>query len=109
MDVNEAWEKHARTNCDPGKYDKKKVKVRCDAENCREILNSSNTVKCSSCHKNVCLRHRFKDDHQCKRQRQSFVSRPADTSNSSQIQDQLFSVGSSVGASMSKLVQSAKV
>ncbi|OQR90874.1 hypothetical protein THRCLA_09176 [Thraustotheca clavata] len=107
MDVNIVWENHARNDCKPEKYqENKKAKVRCAAETCREILTASNSVVCSTCHKKVCLRHRFETDHQCTRRAPS--SRLLSTKSTLPIQERLNSVGSSVSSSMSRLVKSAK-
>lgn len=38
---------------------------RCAAKGCREQLASHNTVHCWRCRQDVCIRHRFEDDHSC--------------------------------------------
>ena len=38
---------------------------RCVAQGCREVLLSHNTWHCQRCNQDVCLRHRFEDDHPC--------------------------------------------
>lgn len=38
---------------------------RCAAKGCREQLFSHNTVHCWQCRQDVCIRHRFEDDHPC--------------------------------------------
>lgn len=53
-------------DCDPDNYAKVHKKKRCPVEGCKEKLNSTNTFACKSCHSEVCLKHRFPTDHQCK-------------------------------------------
>lgn len=38
---------------------------RCAVKGCQERLASHNTVRCWRCNQNVCIRHRFEDDHPC--------------------------------------------
>ncbi|CAG9465879.1 unnamed protein product [Pedinophyceae sp. YPF-701] len=64
-DVNQAWDLHARTDCDPSNYAKVHKKPRCPAPRCREKLVTSNTYECPTCHTKVCLKHRFAKDHEC--------------------------------------------
>mmetsp|Transcript_90580 Transcript_90580/g.157201 ORF Transcript_90580/g.157201 Transcript_90580/m.157201 type:complete len:176 (-) Transcript_90580:110-637(-) len=45
----------------------KKVKKKCPAPGCKETLGIANTFHCPRCDQDVCLRHRFEDDHPCKK------------------------------------------
>jgi len=38
---------------------------RCPATGCRELLSSHNTFRCQRCCQDVCIRHRFEEDHPC--------------------------------------------
>lgn len=38
---------------------------RCAAAGCREPLGAHNTVRCWRCSQDVCVRHRFEEDHPC--------------------------------------------
>ncbi|RHY35214.1 hypothetical protein DYB32_000283 [Aphanomyces invadans] len=122
QDVNAVFDLHTRAgNCNPDQYnEKKRAKVRCGAEGCRDVLTASNTVQCTTCRKKVCLRHRFESDHQCKRQSHVPSFRPnsssrepsastASSSSSSQLRQRLTGVGSAMSSTVSRLVDGAKV
>ncbi|KAM3286645.1 zinc finger AN1 domain-containing stress-associated protein 12 [Capsicum chacoense] len=51
-------------DCDPKK---KKKKPTCPVKRCKGILTFSNTSTCKTCQIQVCLKHRFPADHDCKR------------------------------------------
>eukprot|EP00249_Psilotum_nudum_P013416 c24319_g1_i1 orf=272-1222(-) len=65
---NNTWEEHVRTDCNPQNYEKVSKKPRCPVPGCREQLTFSNKVVCRDCKQEVCLKHRFGQDHQCKAQ-----------------------------------------
>mmetsp|Transcript_14086 Transcript_14086/g.30539 ORF Transcript_14086/g.30539 Transcript_14086/m.30539 type:complete len:349 (+) Transcript_14086:170-1216(+) len=65
QDVNQAFERHTATDCDPTNYAKVHKKPRCPVGNCREKLTTINTYHCKSCNQKVCLKHRHEDDHGC--------------------------------------------
>ncbi|TNV87394.1 hypothetical protein FGO68_gene889 [Halteria grandinella] len=66
-DPNEAWNRHSLDGtCAPKLHaGGKQVMRKCMAEKCYVRLNSINSVSCAKCLKEVCLKHRFEDDHQC--------------------------------------------
>jgi len=64
-DANQAWERHQREGCDTANYAKVHKKPRCPASGCKEKLNSVNTYRCKDCGIEVCLKHRFPNDHGC--------------------------------------------
>ncbi|KUF97944.1 Pleiotropic drug resistance protein 4 [Phytophthora nicotianae] len=79
QDVNAVWEEHVRVGqCTREKFkqqqlkqQKKPKKKRCAAENCREVLLTSNQFHCNKCAQDVCLKHRFEADHDCEAKRQA--------------------------------------
>lgn len=62
---NTLFEQHTRQGCDPSNYAKVHQRPRCPAHGCREKLGAINTYTCKECSKQVCLKHRFAQDHQC--------------------------------------------
>ena len=54
-------EEHLRYNCNPSK---KHTKI-CPVRGCKQKLYAVNTIKCEKCGKEVCLKHRFPEDHNC--------------------------------------------
>lgn len=64
-DPNTVFERHTRQGCDPSNYAKVHQRPRCPAQGCREKLGAINTYTCKECGKQVCLKHRFAQDHQC--------------------------------------------
>jgi len=69
-DENVVWERHASSGeCRPicGVV----AKPRCPVPGCKEKLTTLNTYSCGTCHKKVCLKHRFEDLHECKPAAQS--------------------------------------
>lgn len=67
-DPNLTWDQHVRTNCDPSNYAKVQRKPRCPVRGCKESLTFSNKMVCKDCKQEVCLKHRFGPDHDCKGQ-----------------------------------------
>lgn len=59
------FDRHAQTDCDPANYAKVHQRPRCPSKGCREKLGTINTYTCKECSSQVCLKHRFPDDHQC--------------------------------------------
>lgn len=57
-DANAAFERHARTECDPKNYNKVHRKPKCPVSGCREKLTSVNSYMCKACSQTVCLKHR---------------------------------------------------
>merc|ERR1712151_345421 len=58
------WDRHALTECkDPGGGAARKE--RCPARGCKEVLTASGSVRCPTCNRRVCLKHRFEDTHDC--------------------------------------------
>jgi hypothetical protein len=41
------------------------AKPRCPVKGCKEKLTTLNTFKCGTCGKQVCMKHRFEDAHEC--------------------------------------------
>mmetsp|Transcript_73288 Transcript_73288/g.203102 ORF Transcript_73288/g.203102 Transcript_73288/m.203102 type:complete len:399 (+) Transcript_73288:43-1239(+) len=74
-DPNVTFERHMKGDCDPESRTKRTKKKRCGAKGCREKLVFSNRVTCPKCHMDVCLRHRFDDDHDCKGARATAAAR----------------------------------
>jgi hypothetical protein len=66
-DVHAVFERHRVTTCRPEGRAGRVKKDKCKAPGCKEVLSLSNRVTCSSCRAEVCLRHRFPDDHACSR------------------------------------------
>uniref|UniRef100_A0A6U9ILE4 AN1-type domain-containing protein n=1 Tax=Zooxanthella nutricula TaxID=1333877 RepID=A0A6U9ILE4_9DINO len=64
-DENAAFERHAASDaCQPAPPPP--PKPRCPVQGCKEKLTSLNTFSCGTCHKKVCLKHRFEDAHDCR-------------------------------------------
>ncbi|CBK25002.2 uncharacterized protein [Blastocystis hominis] len=61
VDVSILVNEHLRYNCFP----EKKVVKRCPVPGCKEKLYAVNTIKCDKCGQEVCLKHRFSEDHDC--------------------------------------------
>lgn len=59
------FDRHTQTDCDPTNYAKVHQRPRCPVKGCREKLGAINTYTCKECSSQVCLKHRFPDDHQC--------------------------------------------
>ena len=59
------FERHTQTECDPTNYAKVHQRPRCPVKGCREKLGAINTYTCKECSTQVCLKHRFPEDHQC--------------------------------------------
>ena len=68
QDPNHVWAAHSTSGHCVQKPDasgvRKQVK-KCMAEKCYAKLTTLNSVTCQQCLKEVCLKHRFEDDHQC--------------------------------------------
>lgn len=45
--------------------DSKPAVRKCPVKGCGKTLSLVNEFKCKKCHKEVCLHHRFEDDHDC--------------------------------------------
>lgn len=75
-DPNLTWDQHVRTSCDPSNYAKVQKKPRCPVRGCRENLTFSNKMVCKDCKQEVCLKHRFGPDHNCKGPAKTSKERP---------------------------------
>ena len=66
-DPNQIWESHSISGgCKPKPQGASQhVAKKCMASKCYVKLNTINQVTCTKCLKEVCLKHRFEDDHQC--------------------------------------------
>lgn len=66
-DPNQAWNQHAILPgaCVPKVVQGQKQAKKCMAEKCYVKLNDINSSTCSRCKKEVCIKHRYYDDHQC--------------------------------------------
>lgn len=65
-DPNEAWNRHSLLGtCVPKLQAGKQAMKKCMAEKCFVKLTAINSVSCAKCLKEVCVKHRFDDDHQC--------------------------------------------
>lgn len=64
-DPHAVFDRHTQTYCDPTNYAKVHQRPRCPAKGCREKLGAINTYTCKECSTQVCLKHRFPEDHQC--------------------------------------------
>lgn len=59
-DLAVTYERHrASKDCE------KKVVRKCPAKGCRETLGLVNTFHCTRCDQDVCMKHRFEEDHPC--------------------------------------------
>eukprot|EP00850_Spirogloea_muscicola_P010267 SM000060S19599 [mRNA] locus=s60:79154:81243:- [translate_table: standard] len=76
-DPNVTWDRHVAAGCDPSNYARATKKPRCPAAGCKEPLTFSNTVRCKACSMDVCLRHRFGEDHGCPKLRKGPAAPPA--------------------------------
>lgn len=63
QDANMVWEEHYLNGC--SHEAKQKVHKTCGRTDCRTILGPVNTFSCSKCRLQVCISHRFPDDHNC--------------------------------------------
>ncbi|KAG3090637.1 hypothetical protein PI124_g17856 [Phytophthora idaei] len=131
QDVNAVWEEHVRVgHCTREKFkqqqkkqQKKPKKKRCAAQNCREVLLTSNQFHCNKCAQDVCLKHRFEADHDCEAKRQTqrqqwlggFKARSTSSAKPKQTsqfqknaQNAAASVVSGTKSAVSSLVQNAK-
>lgn len=68
-DVNVTFERHmASSGCNPERRSaqgRRKPKATCPAQGCRATMGPSNTFKCPSCGRDVCLSHRQPEAHNC--------------------------------------------
>lgn len=67
-DPNQAWNQHATKPgaCVPKSNIGQVIQVKkCMAEKCYAKLSPINSFSCTSCKKEVCMKHRFDDAHQC--------------------------------------------
>jgi len=64
---DEHWNMHFATECKPENYGKAKSdkSKTCETKGCREKLTAINTYKCKTCRRELCLKHRFEDQHEC--------------------------------------------
>ncbi|KAF1787911.1 Zinc finger, C2H2 [Phytophthora cactorum] len=124
QDVNAVWEEHVRVGqCTREKFkqqqikqQKKPKKKRCAAQNCREVLLTSNQFHCNKCAQDVCLKHRFEADHDCEAKRQTqrqqwlggFKARSTTSQFQKNAQNAAASVVSGTKSAVSSLVQNAK-
>ncbi|GBG83677.1 hypothetical protein CBR_g37478 [Chara braunii] len=66
-DPNITWERHVQDGCDPSNYERlTQKKAKCPVPGCKEVMTFSNKVTCKECHVEVCLKHRFGPDHNCR-------------------------------------------
>ena len=65
-DVNQAFDAHTRTDCDPSNYSRVHHKPRCGAPSCKQRLTEVNSYTCKQCGMKVCLAHRLESDHTCR-------------------------------------------
>jgi len=67
MSQDEYWNIHSATDCNPANYQKVKEEQskRCPGKGCKVKMTPLNTYKCRGCRKDVCLKHRFEEDHDC--------------------------------------------
>lgn len=65
VDAQDAYELHARTDCDPSNYARVHKKPKCPVPGCKEKLKTVNTFTCKACGLDVCLKHRLALDHAC--------------------------------------------
>jgi len=67
--AEELWNRHAATDCRQGNhpqaYQQKKAGKVCASKGCHEKLTLTNTCVCKTCRKELCLKHRFEDEHEC--------------------------------------------
>ncbi len=63
-DPNDVWNKHSITgNCKPKITSNNTITKKCMANKFYAKLTTINFVTCPQCYKEVCMRHRFEDDH----------------------------------------------
>lgn len=60
-EADSLWNMHYHS----AKCIKKQVDIFCANPNCKQKLNLCNTFECINCKKQVCLQHRFSDQHKC--------------------------------------------
>eukprot|EP00347_Sterkiella_histriomuscorum_P014014 403362491 len=66
-DPNVAWAAHSSSgDCKPKANGQAQPVKKCMATKCYTKLNDINSITCTNCQKQVCLSHRYPDDHQCK-------------------------------------------
>lgn len=63
QDPNLIWEEHYLHGCT--QQPQQKVSKKCARSDCRTILGPSNTFSCPKCRQEVCIAHRFAEDHNC--------------------------------------------
>lgn len=63
QDPNLVWEEHYTHHCT--QQPKKKTSKKCARGDCRAILGPSNAFSCPKCRQEVCITHRFAEDHNC--------------------------------------------
>jgi len=64
---DDAWQIHYTTECKPENYEKAKAERKmCQANRCGATLKPVNTYICKNCNKELCLKHRFESEHECK-------------------------------------------
>ena len=65
-DPNVIWNNHSDSGkCVPKQSEQSKPTKKCMASKCYAKLTPINSVTCAQCCKEVCLKHRYEDDHQC--------------------------------------------
>ncbi|CDW91540.1 zinc finger an1 and c2h2 domain-containing stress-associated protein 16-like [Stylonychia lemnae] len=65
-DPNIAWETHSTSGeCIPKMNQNQKPIKKCIAKKCYTKITDTNSVNCPNCLQQVCIAHRFQDDHQC--------------------------------------------
>lgn len=68
INENEMQSIHKALNCNKLDYQKvKSNKRRCCNAKCRKILNKINLHQCHNCSQLTCLRHRYKNQHDCQK------------------------------------------
>jgi AN1-like Zinc finger len=68
QDPNQLWATHSASGkCvqKPDSSGRPQQAKKCMADKCYAKLSTVNSVTCQQCLKEVCLKHRFEDDHQC--------------------------------------------
>jgi len=67
--IEELWNRHAATDCGQAfhsqSHPQKKAGKVCGSKGCHEKLTLTNTCICKTCQKELCLKHRFEDQHEC--------------------------------------------
>ena len=66
-DPNVVIEEHQRQGrCDPRNYKRVHERKRCCGTGCREKLTTVNSYVCKTCGQETCVRHRFRESHDCR-------------------------------------------